>query len=81
MRLGVASIEFETTSEFSRQLNFFPFEKTNRADASPRKAAPRQRRPRVICIAYDQILPKIGAAGPALAAGPWVSPQARGSRS
>jgi hypothetical protein len=68
--LGVVSIESETTSEIFAQSNFFPFEKTNRAGASPRKAAPRQRRPRVICIAHDQMLPKIGAAGPALAAGP-----------
>src|SRR5262249_44603517 len=48
-RLGVASIELETTSEIFAQSIFFFSRK---------------------------MLPKIGAAGPALAAGPWISPRA-----
>jgi hypothetical protein len=39
----------------------------------PEKAPPRRRRPRIICIAHDQMLPKIGAVEPALAAGPCVT--------
>ena len=39
----------------------------------PEKPSARRRRPCIICIAHDQMQPKIGAPEPALAAGPCVT--------
>jgi len=53
----------KTKSEIFAQLNFLSFEEATER-ALLLKAAQR-RRPRIICIDHDQMLPKIGTAEPA----------------
>src|SRR5262249_43606675 len=54
-----------------RAIEFFSFE--NATERALPLEAPRRRRPGIICIDHDQMLPTIGAVEPVLAADPCVS--------